>query len=441
MTNLQNDNDIKKTLLRFVCAPVIIGVLTGGVIFLFKYCISLLLSASSFLYTHLQNNPQLLPIYLLCAVALGTLAIFVLNYSPESKGGGIPSSIALIRNLITFAWLRTLLTTLFSSLISFFVGIPVGSEGPSVHTGTCLANGVCQLLKINENDKLYLSSCGACAGFASATSAPISGILFAFEEVKFPFAPSIVISVALCVFSSLLSVNLLSFAFNQPTRLFEFTLSSALPLQYSYISIIVGLVCTAFAFGFTKLYTLIFRFFQNRLSKIQSRAIFISLFAIICALGFFNQDLLFSGHDIIEILLHENNQVWYILLIVLLTRALVLLLATNSGITGGLFVPTLTFGAIIGSLIGNACINLGILPSEYLSAVIILSISSCLCAMQRTVLISIVFAFEVFGAVGLAIPLILSCSIPYAILEIFKVDEFVEVVIEQKAKNYSNSKS
>ena len=73
------------------------------------------------------------------------------------------------------------------SLLSFLMGVPLGNEGPSVQIGTAVGRGTTRIaLRKRFAWDRYSMTGGACAGFAVATGAPISGILFAVEEAHHP---------------------------------------------------------------------------------------------------------------------------------------------------------------------------------------------------------------------------------------------------------------
>ena len=158
------------------------GVFTGATIFLFKFLAGQAEHLSRALYTQAKNSPVTMLLVFLILITLAVLMSRFHKAAPECKGGGIPRSEGILRGILPFRWLRTLLGTFFGSMISFLAGIPVGSEGPAVLIGTSLGCMAGKSSKKQVAWNRHVMSGGAAAGFAVATGAPLSGILFALEE-------------------------------------------------------------------------------------------------------------------------------------------------------------------------------------------------------------------------------------------------------------------
>ena len=176
-------NYIKNILIPCILLSCVTGIFTGIVIFLFEISADWVINLSTEIYSAVRLNPQYLPLLLGGALVLGFISAYTVKLLGIAKGGGIPTAVALVRGRIEFRWLRSLFATFTSALITFFAGIPLGNEGPSVQMGTAIGRGTVKLFSSKKTawDR-YIMTGGACAGFAAATSAPVTGIFFAFEE-------------------------------------------------------------------------------------------------------------------------------------------------------------------------------------------------------------------------------------------------------------------
>ena len=127
---------MKNILLPCLLFCMITGVFTGALVFGFKWLASLVMTYAHHLYEFISAHPiYILPGVVVLAV-LALAAFGIARICPNTKGGGIPTAIAILRGVITFRWVRNLLGTFTASLITFFVGVPLGNEGPCVLLGT-----------------------------------------------------------------------------------------------------------------------------------------------------------------------------------------------------------------------------------------------------------------------------------------------------------------
>ena len=132
---------IKNILIPCLVFSVITGMLTGALIFLFKISASAVIELSESVYAFVRANPIYLPLLLVGAGAIALLSALILKLSPNCRGGGIPTSIALLRGLIPFHWIKSIFMLFISAMLTYLGGIPLGNEGPSVQMGTAVGRG------------------------------------------------------------------------------------------------------------------------------------------------------------------------------------------------------------------------------------------------------------------------------------------------------------
>ena len=119
----------------------ITGIFTAIIILLYKLAAKYVIAFSETSYGFLREKLYIVPIVLIVLFFVALLFARIYKKQPRVRGGGIPSSIALLRGIVTFKWLRTLLGVFFMSLTSFLIGVPLGNEGPSVLMGTAVGKG------------------------------------------------------------------------------------------------------------------------------------------------------------------------------------------------------------------------------------------------------------------------------------------------------------
>ncbi len=355
---------INNIILPCVLFSSIAGALTGGVIFAFKLMASRIIDVSATVYDYVRGHAHMLPYLLLGCVIIGLISALLLSLSKNSRGGGIPTSVAILRGLISFHWVNSLILLPISAMLTYLVGVPLGNEGPSVQMGTAVGKGTVKLFsKKHAAWNRYIMTGGASAGFATATGAPVSGIFFALEEAHRRFSPMLIMVASTSVISGSLVMNALCSHFGISPRLFHFTPFPPLPAKSIWISVVLGIACGCLAGFFTYLYKKVNVLVTQRLKKVPFAVKMATVFLATGIVGFAISDCLGSGHSLIEWII-EGNRSWYALLLVLAIRLLLLILANTVGVSGGLFIPTLAFGAIIGSIVSNITVTLGLIPRE-----------------------------------------------------------------------------
>ena len=134
-------NYLRNILIPCLFLSGVAGIFTGALIFLFKLVANLIIHLSIDIYAAARTYPQYILPVLLGAAALGALAYLLLRIAPECKGGGIPTAVTALRGFVSFGWVKSIFVLFSSAMITFFSGVPLGNEGPSVQMGCAVGKG------------------------------------------------------------------------------------------------------------------------------------------------------------------------------------------------------------------------------------------------------------------------------------------------------------
>ncbi len=410
----------------------ITGILTAIIVTLYKLCAKYLISFSEVGYSFIRSRLYLIPIALIALFGISFLCAYIYKKSPNTRGGGIPTSIGILRGIITFKWLRSLLGVFLMSLGSFLIGVPLGNEGPSVQIGTAIGRGsVMPFSKKHKAWDRYSMTGGACAGFSVATGAPVSGIMFAIEEAHQRISPMIVIVSAVSVVFSRITTELLSPLLGVSISLFPKLQLPALQTKDAWIPVVVGIILGLFAVVFLNYYRLIYSFFNKLLKKIPHAYKIFMVFALTLILGIVSFEYISTGHHLIETLLQENKIAIYTLLLIFIVRSTLTLFANSNSVTGGLFLPIMALGAVLSSVIAKTAIVLG-LNEGYYTLILVLGITACISGMMKMPITAIVFAVEALSAHENILYIVMVSAVAYVITEIFRAESINDSVIERR---------
>lgn len=435
-------NHVKNLLLPSLIFSVITGALSALIVTAFKILAEWAIKLSEHAYTFVGEHPKFLPVLAISAAALGLISSLVFSLSHTCRGGGIPTSIVAIRCIVGFKWYLSLCLLPFCALISFVTGLPLGTEGPCVQMGTSVGDGVVRCLggKKYKSWRRYSMTGGAAAGFSIVTAAPISSIIFSMEELHRHFSPMLLTTAAVSVASAQLTAHGLEALGLGSLGLFHLPEIPVMSLGLIFAPIIIGLVTGVASILFTRLYHISDKFISAVLKKVSVRIIFPVLFTATALIGFFLKDSLGSGHSLIESLLCGRGTV-YLLIIALLIRAVGMCVYNTAGTTGGVFLPTLAFGAILGSLCAELLIALGWIGAEHHTLMVILGITSFLGSTTRIPLTACVFAIEVLAGTANVVPIILATAVSMITVELSGLEDFTDTIINAKIRKIKYGKS
>lgn len=409
----------------------ITGVLTSLVINFYKFLAGKVIHFSEECYHFLgENKSYILPV-IAGLLVVAALVALIHRLMPSVKGGGIPTSIGILRGVIGLKWLVTLIGTFISSLITFFIGVPLGNEGPSVQMGTAIGKGtVPRVSKKHRAWQRYSMTGGACAGFSVATGAPISGILFAIEEAHQRISPMIFMVATVSVVTSSVTTAIIAPVLGVSASLFPSLELRSLGISDLWIPIVVGLSIGLFAVLYLRYYKKMSGIMSTKLNKIPAFLRIFVIFVLTLIAGLCSHSFISTGHHLIVELLLERRVI-YMLLIILAVRMFLTTLANTNSLTGGIFLPLMAIGTLVSALAGELALALG-LPTEYYTVIIVLGITACIAGMMKMPLTAIVFAVEALSANSNILHIVIVSLVAFGITEIFEAKSVNDSVLEHR---------
>ena len=130
--------------LIFLC--LLTGMIAGGIVVLY----TVLLEKSS----HLRNSffEEITPLRMIAGLAvfilLGLAVQFMLEKYPLIGGSGIPQVSGLLQKKIKFNWFPELITKFFGGVLAIGTGMSMGREGPSIHLGALVGEGIKKIFRM-----------------------------------------------------------------------------------------------------------------------------------------------------------------------------------------------------------------------------------------------------------------------------------------------------
>ena len=294
-------------------------------------------------------------------------------------------------------------------------------EGPATALGASISGGVSKLYKSKKAGEKKINGIKeltAVAGFssaiASAFSAPISGIIFTLEELDKKFNPYVLLASCSSVITSIATSIGLRTLLGMDMPLLALDIAP-LPLSHYWSLLLLGLTCGLGAVAFSKALGII-----NELAFVKKIPLAVKLvvaYILTGIAGLFLVDAIGSGTSLLNSLVRFDFK-WWLLLIILVIKVILTIIAKGSESIGGLLLPTIAIGALIGALFGKAFLQMGVAEEYYISFILI-GLSAFLGATLRTPITAVMLAIEITASASNGLAIALATLIAFVISELF----------------------
>jgi H+/Cl- antiporter ClcA len=415
--------------LKLVLEGIAVGVIAGFLIVLYRYSLEMGMKILNKVYKTLSIEPQLIPVWIVMLLLVGFIVGRMVKHEPMISGSGIPQVEGVLLGKLKMSWWRVIVGKFIGGVLAIGSGLSLGREGPSVQLGAAVGQGFSKVFKRIKIEEKYLITSGASAGLAAAFNAPLAGVMFALEEVHKNFSPLVLLS----AISAALSADFVSSGFFGLKPVFNFRNLTVLPLKFYLYLIILGVILGVLGVAFNKI---ILRT-QVLYSKIkwlpkEYRIMIPLLFSVI--LGFLLPQVLGGGHELILSLTTSNATLTF-LLVLFLVKFLFTMTSYGSGAPGGIFLPLLAIGALIGSIYGSVLVEFFRFDNIFITNFIILSMSGYFAAIVRAPITGIILITEMTGSFNHLLSIALVSITAYIISDILGSKPIYESLLSRILQN------
>lgn len=439
MKNKRNKKGYTSNILLCIVFNMICGFIVGLVIFGFKYLAKQIEHSSMWIYEYSKETVVFIPVVFISLILLAALMYILHVKVPDVKGGGIPRSEGVLRGILPIKPVRTFFGTIVGSFISYFAGLPLGTEGPSVIIGTCIGDMCSKTSKKTYSVDRYIKTGGAAAGFAVATGAPFSGVLFALEEIHKRFTPMLVISVSVsCLSAMLINLHLCELC-NIDPRLFEFGVFEGLSLKHVLYLAILAILISLIVLVFDKTIKFVNNFTSKHTKVFHPLVKLIFVFIVTGILGYVYIDCIYSGHDVVHHVAVNNISI-VVLFALLIVRLLMMFILVDSNATGGIFIPVLAIGAILGAILAKLLVLIG-LGEEYYSLIVVMTMCAFIGGTLRAPFTACVLFLELTLSVDNLFYVLVVVFIVNVITEVFNEPSFYDRALGKMEHEFYSGKT
>lgn len=261
-----------------------------------------------------------------------------------SSANGIDTTAAIWFHAGRMPALRTLGSAVLSVII-VAMGASLGREGAPKQAGAVFANFFSDRARLSDEQRRLLVACGAGAGMGAAYGVPLGGALFSLEVMRGMLALRYVLP-ALFASTVAAAVSWLALP-DAPTYLIPSFPAS--PSIYCW-TLVAGPIAGVVSVWYVRAIQWADRNKPRGERRLIAPLIVLGLLGV-ASIPF--PQLLGNGKDLSQ-LTFTNQPALPVLLTLLALRPAATILCVRSGAPGGLFTPSLTAGALLGAVLGNA---------------------------------------------------------------------------------------
>lgn len=381
-------------ILSIVSESVLIGLLVGVVITLLR----LSLGYSGALRERiLAALPALSVQHKIVAVAWAVLIGLLLGFAnmirPLVGGGGVSQVKGILGGRLGSDWRAELPLKWVASFIAISAGLSLGWEGPSVMLGLYTGLAVLRVWKRPSPERRTLLMSSTAAGVSAAFSAPLSGVVFALEEMGAAVAP---LSIA-CSLAASAAADLAASRVFGLQSIYRFGGVPVLPLASLPWVALFGAGCALLGIAFKRvIYVFEDLFAMSRLPTLI-RPVVPAIAALALGLCLFGATG--SGHTLIEGLPTLAASV-RTLAVLLAVKLLFTGFCAGSGASGGIFLPFLSCGALAGAVFAKLPIVTASIGAGWDVNFIVLGMAGMFAAVVGAPVTGIVLVLEMTGSAG-----------------------------------------
>ncbi|MFV0566852.1 MAG: chloride channel protein [Flavobacteriaceae bacterium] len=401
---------------------ILVGILAGmGTVVLknLTHLIQLLLEINVF--KDYQNT-----LYFIFPI-IGLVLVYIIKQTWLKKhiGHGISTTLYGISKLNGILPRYNIYAALITAPLTAGFGGSVGLQGPAVSVGAALGSNTAQLFHMSTKTRLLLIGCASAGAMASMFKAPIAAVIFAVEIFSLDIAFTSLVPLLLASVSAVIT----SYLFLGTDVLLHVDIDDNFTFKDVPLYIVLGIVTAIASVYFSKVFFAITNFFKQFESR--AKRLVIGSLAIGTML-YFIPPLYGEGYGIMNNLLKGDNiaaigttpfdldltNIWIViglLLGIAVFKAIAMTTTFGAGGVGGIFIPTLIMGSVLGNVFAKIVNNIGLNFSVPEANFTLLGMTGLMAGVLHAPLTAIFLIAEITSGHELFVPLMIVSAISFAI--------------------------
>jgi CIC family chloride channel protein len=292
-----------------------------------------------------------------------------------------------------------------AAMLTIGLGGSAGPEGPSLFAGGGVASAIARKFHVKADLRRRLFIAGAAAGLAATFRTPLTAILFALE---IPYKNDLDRETFIEAVIASIPAYLISVAVLGSESIFGAVPMAQLTLYDIGLSLVLGLICGAYAVFFTKT----FAWTENLAVKLKKRiggfALTVIGALVLVVSGVLSIYTIGVGLNFVQAIIQGTAFSFAVLILIVLVKTFATAATLNFGGSGGLFFPTIVVGAGIGLIFAK------IFSANLTLVFVAVGMAALLAGTHKILLTPVAFVVETLGGL-FAIPALLASGMSYLV--------------------------
>lgn len=394
---------------------ILVGTVTGIVVAALRFLLDMADIWRPIVFAHVDSIGKFL---LACVVMILLAAILAraVTFDGQVKGSGVPQIKGILQSRAEmFKPFRLLVMKLFTTVMAIGAGMSLGRAGVSVQLGAAVGNFFTKKFYANNLRHKFvegnlLLTAGAGAGLSAIFNAPLAGVIFCIEELRKRFSQELLISSATATVTASFIVQIVfgvrpvfetitrtplhvPSVMTMPTAEMSATLATT-PLKFISLFVLLGVVCGISGALFMRM-LLLSQDVYDRLKLFGTRR-FLIPFLLIVPLGVELPQVLGCGNVLVDEIL-VSHLALSLLAILLAGKVLFTLICFGTNAPGGLFLPVMVIGALIGNIFARVGNALELFTADWTTLFIIFGMASFFAAVIKAPVTGSILILELTG--------------------------------------------
>jgi len=364
--------------------------------------------------------------YILVPTLMSLLTGFLLlKFFPEARGSGVPQTEAAYHLRQGDIPGRVAFGKFLTGVLCIGSGHSMGREGPSVQIGAGLASAIGKWFNLSPARAQSLVPVAAAAALSAAFNTPVAAVLFALEEIIGDMNAAVIGSTVVASVASVIVER--SILGNNPIfHVPQYQLAHPAELiAYLVLGVIGGILSLAFCKGLLWLRG-VFKRMPARTRLIQPAMGGLAIGVILI----FVPQVMGVGYEFVNQALNGGLLLKTMALLCIM-KLVATMVSYASGNAGGIFAPSLYFGAMAGGVIGTFMHRFAPFPTGDPGAYALVGMGTLFAGIIRAPMTSVFMIFELTQDYQVFVPLMIANMVSFAISKHYQPTSLYHALLEQ----------